>query len=96
MILFHSELMNHRGGKNEESMIKLAKDIGLDVEQMKKDANSVAVQDMLNKGMMVARDIGISGTPAFIVNGVLNRGYLGKSGMNRAIEIARENNKKEG
>lgn len=86
---YHAALMDFRGPKNEETLSKLAADIGLDVEQMKSDVQSEDVQNLLNESIAVARDIGITGTPAFIVNGELFSGYLGEDGLKRAVQDAR-------
>ncbi len=91
---YHTALMDHRGAKNESELTKIADKLGLDTKKMKQDANSEDVKSMLNKSMQTARDIGIQGTPAFIVNGELVRGYMGPDGMKAAIENAR--GKKEG
>ncbi len=88
---YHTALINHRGAKTEPELLKLAKEAGLDGEKMKKDANSSEVKALLDKDMSIARDIGIRGTPAFIVDGELKRGYLGPDGMKQAIEEARKN-----
>lgn len=91
---YHAELMKHNGAKNESELSKLAEKIGLDVEKMKKDAGSREVKEAIDKNMDMAREIGIQGTPAFILDGALMRGYLGREGMKDAIKQARA--KKEG
>lgn len=88
---FHAALMNHKGTRNASTMKKIAKDVGLDPEQLEKDANSSTVKAELDKSISVARDIGISGTPAFIINGELYPGYLGPEGLKRAVQAARAN-----
>ncbi|MEM7680142.1 MAG: DsbA family protein, partial [Pseudomonadota bacterium] len=87
---FHAALMNHRGSRNAETMKKIAKDVGLDPEQLEKDANSSDVKAALEESVKVAREVGIQGTPAFIINGELYPGYLGPEGLKRAVESARQ------
>lgn len=86
---FHAALMDFKGAKSEEVFTKIAKDLALDVEKLKVDAASKDVQDAITKSMSIAESIGIQGTPAFIVNGKLSRGYLGDGGLKAAIEEAR-------
>ena len=94
---FHSALMEKRGNRSAKVMKDIAEDLGLDAEQLEKDANSDDVKKMLQKDLDLARNIGIRGTPAFIINGELYPGYLGEEGLRQAIEKARENSdKKEG
>lgn len=87
---FHTALMEKPSAKDEILFKKIAKEVGLNFDQLKKDANSDSVKDAIEKSMQIARDIGISGTPAFIINGKLYPGYLGKDRMTKAIEEARE------
>lgn len=87
---FHAALMNHRGSRNVETMKQIAKDLGLDPEKLEKDANSDAIKQALDKSLEVARDVGIQGTPAFIINGEMYPGYLGPEGLSRAVESARQ------
>ena len=90
---YHTALMNDRGPKDEDNLARIAKELGLDVEQMKKDAASDAVSGAIDKVMTVTQEIGIQGTPAFIINGKLERGYLGPGGLERAIADARAEKK---
>lgn len=87
---YHAALMSHSGAKNESTLEKLAKDAGLDVAQMKKDAASEEVNALIEKGLSVSREIGVQGTPAFVVNGELVRGYVGLEGLKDLINRARE------
>lgn len=87
---FHAALMNFQGEKTDEALTKLAQEVGLNVEQLKKDAESAEVAENIKKSTEAAREIGIQGTPAFIVGNTLYRGYLGPEGMKRAIEEARK------
>jgi len=87
---YHSALMEFRGQKEEKSLEKIAKDLGLDVAQMKKDAKSKEVQEMIDADVALARKIGINGTPAFIVGKTLYPGYIGEDGMKTAIADARQ------
>jgi len=91
---YHVALMKHNGPKNISELSKLAEETGLDVNKMKQDAESDDVKTMLDKSLEMARDIGIQGTPAFVLNGKLIRGYMGPDGLAEAIKAAREN--KEG
>ncbi len=88
---YHVALMNHNGPKDDSVLEKLAKDVGLNVEQLKKDAVSQDIAKTIQEDMTVAEDIGIHGTPAFIVNGQLYPGYLGPDGLKGAIDTARKN-----
>lgn len=87
---YHAALMEHRGPKNDESLAAIGRNLDLDVDQLREDANSDDIRARLDKSLEVARSIGISGTPAFIIGDQLYPGYLGDEGMKRALEDARE------
>lgn len=92
---YHSALMSKRGVNSPDRLKSIGKDLGLDVAQLEKDANSPAIAAELEKSMTAAREIGIRGTPAFIINGEMYPGYLGEDGLRDAIAKARENSDKK-
>lgn len=63
----HQGLMNHKGQNNEASALKIAADLGLDVEKLKADAKSAEVTEELARTEAMAREMGINGTPHFLV-----------------------------
>ncbi|AGH99014.1 DsbA family protein [Micavibrio aeruginosavorus] len=81
----HSRLMKLSGQMREEQLQDIGKDLGLDVEQMKKDADSADVAKQIESNIALARELGISGTPGFIINETPVRGYLGLEGMQSII-----------
>lgn len=86
---YHAALMEHLGGKEESDLAEIAGVIGLDVEKMKQDANSDKVQNKINQSMKIAQDIGIQGTPAFIVGEQLFRGYIGEEALIQSVKDSR-------
>lgn len=86
---YHQALMNHRGAKNEQTLSKLAEDLKLDVDKMKKDAESDTVKKELMESSKLARVLGVTGTPAFIVGEDFYGGYIGHDGLVSAIAKVR-------
>ncbi len=86
---FHTALMEHKGGLEEDVLADLAKKVGLDVEKAKKDAADPALEANLQKGIEMGHDIGVNGTPGFIIGDQLYPGYLGEEGLMKAITDAR-------
>ncbi len=86
---YHSALMNHKGPKEPAELEKVAKEIGLDVEKLKKDVESEDVTKELVTDMTVAGEIGVQGTPAFIVGTTFLPGYVGEEGLKQAIDAER-------
>ncbi len=87
---FHTALFDHQGQYDVEELRKLATDLGLDVAQMEKDAQSEEVQERINKSVQVGQDIGARGTPAFIVGDTLFPGYIGEAALIQSVADARK------
>lgn len=87
---FHAALMEFRGNKDEASLTKIAEDLGLDVEKLKKDAESKEVQDQINESVAIAREVGVQGTPAFLVDDKFYRGYIGEAALLQSVKESRD------
>lgn len=87
---FHIALMKHNGPLTEGALQSIAENIGLDVEKMRADADSEAVSSMIAEKTSKASQIGITGTPAFVIGGQLYGGYIGLEAMRQAVAEARK------
>ena len=85
----HQALMDYRGGQGDEAYMKLAKGLGLDVEKLKVDAKSSSISASIDKSSAMARDLGIRGTPGFVVGNEIYPGYIGLDSLRKAVEKAR-------
>ena len=56
-----------KGALDQETVMKLAKEAGLDMAQLKRDLNSAAIDEALKKNRDLAGQLEITGTPAFII-----------------------------
>lgn len=92
---FHTALMNHPGMKDKALLEKFATEVGMDIKKATADVESRAVLEVIEKNLALARNLGINGTPAFIVGGQLTPGYMGLEGMKAAIAEVRKNGKTE-
>ncbi len=52
---------------NEALILETAKNVGLNVEQLKKDMNSDVVKNALSKNRTLAEQMNLMGTPAFVI-----------------------------
>ena len=64
---FHWALMNGEGRATEASILKVARDLKLDIDRLLTDMESPAVELHLGRSNDLARSLGFTGTPAFIV-----------------------------
>jgi protein-disulfide isomerase len=67
---FHARLLaGDSGALGFSTFVTTAEQIGLDVELFKRDFQTRAVGDKLAEDVLLARRLGIQGTPGFFVNG---------------------------
>lgn len=64
----HMGLMESRGNFTNAEINMIAQAAGVDVEQMREDMESDEVQNQLADSLALARDLGVTGTPAFFVD----------------------------
>ena len=86
---FHWALMNGEGRASEASILKLARDLGLDVEKLQADMTSPAVEAHIAQSSALARTLGFTGTPAFIVGDRTAPGMLSTDEITAMVAEAR-------
>lgn len=82
---FHTALMQFTGMKDKAFLEKTAKEVGLDTAKMATDAEAKEVHEHIEANLKMARELGISGTPGFIINDKLVPGYMGYDSMKGTI-----------
>jgi protein-disulfide isomerase len=92
----HDVLFQNQKGLTEELFLNTAKDLGLDIEKFKKDMASDAIAKQIEEDKAAAQKVGISGTPGFLVNGVLVRGAYPFPHFKTIIDRWLEEGKKDG
>ncbi|MDO5622275.1 MAG: DsbA family protein [Paracoccus sp. (in: a-proteobacteria)] len=63
---FHSGLMAQRGQANEVSAMRVAREVGLDMDRVQRDMQSDAVFSQIDKARELGDHMGLIGTPTFI------------------------------
>lgn len=87
---FHQLVMEHNGPKDDAALESIAKKVGLDVKKMKTDKDDKKIEETLKKNIQDAQDIGIRGTPGFIVGGELYPGFIPADQIKETIAKARK------
>jgi protein-disulfide isomerase len=82
---FHQKLMLHQGGKDESTFKKLAEEAGLDAGQLAKDKNDPSIEEEIKTHIKMAQELGIQGTPGFMINEKIFRGYIPYEVMQKTI-----------
>jgi protein-disulfide isomerase len=73
---YHTALMNHQGGKDNDTLKKLAEDAGLDADKLAKDKDAPEIEAEIKKHLETASSLGIQGTPGFLISEKVFRGYI--------------------
>lgn len=63
----HRALIGAKGALDQDTIWKMAKEAGIDMERLKRDMNSPEVDEALKKNRELASALEITGTPAFII-----------------------------
>ena len=87
---FHFALMSARD-LSLGTIMALARSVGIDTERLAGDMRSPAIEAQLQANLALARELGIEGTPAFVVGDELIPGAVDKTRLAQLIEEARTN-----
>jgi len=87
---FHVALMAIKGELTEEAVMQTAAGVGLDTEQLRKDMADPALDEAFQRNIELARALGVTGTPAFVIGNELLPGAVSKAELEARIEAVRE------
>jgi len=87
---FHLALMGFKGKLNNDLTLKVAAEIGLDVERLKRDMAAPEITEALARNYKLAMTLGISGTPAFVVGNRLIPGAVAMDEMKAVVAEERK------
>jgi protein-disulfide isomerase len=85
----HDALMTMRGRVEAEAVLRIAGEVGLDVEKLKIDMQSPEVEEHIATSMRLADALGFNGTPSFVVGDQLIPGFVEKPQLVEAVTAAR-------
>jgi len=86
---FHEALMQAGGRADEDSVLAVAQEIGLDVERLKADMTDPEIQAAINRNLALAEALRITGTPGFVVSKQVLRGATDLETLQSLIREAR-------
>ncbi len=86
---YHNALMGHRGQLSEALIFDIAADVGLDVDRLRRDMDAPEIRDELNANIRLAQQLGIRGTPAFVIGDEVVPGARSLQEIEAFIERAR-------
>lgn len=85
----HDALFAFRGDITEESLARIATDLGLDAAAIAARMTSPEVEKVIADNHALAKTMAISGTPTFVVDQSMLRGYLPLDEMRKIVAAER-------
>jgi protein-disulfide isomerase len=82
---FHRKLLGDPGQANKEKALAAAKAAGLNVVRLEKDLDSGEVGKTIDEDFALARALGISGTPGYVIGDNVIPGAIGLDGLKEKI-----------
>ena len=86
--VFHEALFASHGDMTKEEIFKIAVRVGLDAKRLEADMANPGWQAVIDKNRALAQELGITGTPGFIVGNELVPGWLDLNGLKALIARA--------
>lgn len=86
----HDALMTAKGHLDEATILKIAGDVGLDVQRLKTDMNSPDIERVISRNMELAHVLNINGTPGFLVGDQLVPGAVDLDTLKKLVAEARQ------
>ncbi len=90
---FHTAMMNRKEHLKSEMIYEIAKNVGLNVDKLKKDMDDKTVTENLAANTKLGESIGVRGTPFFIINDTTSPGVLSYDALKKVIDAARAEKK---
>jgi protein-disulfide isomerase len=82
---FHLAIMGLRGAPSENAIFRVASRLGMDLERLRRDMQSPSIETQIQTNLQLARQVGVRGTPAFIVGDQLVPGAMSPEQMRELI-----------
>ena len=89
---FHTRIMEYRGRLNNDIFIKVANDIGLNIERLKNDLDDKNIRMAIEKNRLIAKGFNINGTPTLIIGDKIIPGAINEQQLNELIKEIRDLN----
>ena len=86
---FHTRLLGGRGPVDKARALAAAKEVGLDVARIEKDLANPEVRATIEENMKLAEDMGLNGTPSYVIGKQVVIGAVGLEALKEKIGIAR-------
>ena len=89
---FHWAMMEINGRAGEATVIRVAEQVGLDIEQLRRDMDGPDIAEHIETSMRLSRALGFNGTPSFVIGDSLAPGLIEADQMIELVKQARASN----
>lgn len=89
---FHWAMMEIKGRAEEATVIRVAEQVGLDIEQLRRDMDGPEIAEHIETSMRLSRALGFNGTPSFVIGDSLAPGLIEADQMIELVKQARASN----
>ncbi len=89
---FHWAMMGMNGRAQEPSVLRVAEEVGLDIDQLRRDMEAPEVEEHIATSMRLSRALGFSGTPSFVIGDALVPGFVEQTKLEELVGRARTEN----
>jgi protein-disulfide isomerase len=86
---FHQKLLASGAPADKATALIVAKDLGLDVERLENDMNGDEARQTIEENTTLARTLGITRTPAYVIGDAVVSGAVGEAVLKQKISAAR-------
>lgn len=86
---FHVALMREKQ-VTKDNLFKIAEKVGINVEKLKADMADPAIEAAIKQTTALAQELGIEGTPGFIVDNRVNVGFVPAEGIREILGDVRK------
>ena len=80
-VKFHNFILTNKGKINDDILISILKELNIDKNYIEKKINDEEINQKLKNDIDLARNLGLRGTPAFIISDEFFFGYIDRDDM---------------
>ncbi|MGA0562455.1 DsbA family protein [Ancylobacter sp. VNQ12] len=87
---FHQKLLGDRGQANKAKALAAAADVGIDTAALEKKLSDPEINATLQESLQIADQLGIDGTPSYVVGDAVIVGAVGHDQIRGALDAMRK------
>lgn len=87
---FHNAMMEAKANLEMGTVMRIAKSVGLDTDQLSTDMKDPAINGIIQRNYALAENLKLNGTPSFLIGDRIIRGGQDLESMRQLVAIARQ------